>query len=94
MGHAAVGWVIQDWGGSQRGGVGHKEVGWVMQGEVGPAGMGGSYWVGWCGNGVGHVWVGGSCRSWVGHAGMGWVMQGWRVRWVIQKWDGVGHEKY
>ena len=27
-----VGWVMQGWGGSYKGGVGHKGVGWVMQG--------------------------------------------------------------
>ena len=51
MGHTLVGWVIQGWGRSCRGGVGH-------------AGMG------WCG----------SCRG--------------GVRWVIQRQDGLGHEKY
>ena len=35
MGHVGVGWVMQGWGGSQRGGVGH--VGW---GGVGHAGVG------------------------------------------------------
>ena len=28
MGHVGVGWVIQWWGGSYRGGVGHAGVGW------------------------------------------------------------------
>ena len=30
MGHVGVGWVMQGWGGSCRGGVGHVGVGWVM----------------------------------------------------------------
>ena len=32
MDHTGVGWVIQGWGWSQRGGVGHAGVEWVMQG--------------------------------------------------------------
>ena len=28
MGHAGVGWVMQGWGGSCRGGVGHAEMEW------------------------------------------------------------------
>ena len=32
MGHAGVGWVMQGWGGSYRGGVDHTEVGWVIKG--------------------------------------------------------------
>ena len=53
MGHAGVGWVMQEWGGhSGWGGVGHVGVGLVMQG-----------WHGVCHVGVG--W-GGSCRvGWV-----------------------------
>ena len=37
MGHAGMGWIIQGWGGSYKGGVGHKGwvghagVKWVMQ---------------------------------------------------------------
>ena len=30
MGHVGVGWVMQGWGGSCRGGVDHAGVGWVM----------------------------------------------------------------
>ena len=30
MGHAGVGWVMQGWDKSCRGGVGHVEVGWIM----------------------------------------------------------------
>ena len=30
MGHVGVGWAIQGWGGSCRGGVGHAGVGCVM----------------------------------------------------------------
>ena len=30
MDHVGVGWVMQGWGGSCRGGVGHVGVGWVM----------------------------------------------------------------
>ena len=30
MGHVGVGWVMQGWGWSCRGGVGHAGVGWVM----------------------------------------------------------------
>ena len=33
MVHVGVGWVMQGWGGSYRGGVGHVGVGWV--GHVG-----------------------------------------------------------
>ena len=32
MYHTGVGWVMQGWGGSYRGGVAHAGVGWVMQG--------------------------------------------------------------
>ena len=32
MGWNGVGLVMQEWGGSCRGGVGHARVGWVMQG--------------------------------------------------------------
>ena len=42
MGHVGVGWVMQGWGGSCRGGMSHPGVGW-----------GGSCW-----GGVGHVGVG------------------------------------
>ena len=31
MYHTGVGWVMQGWGGSHRGGMGHEGVGWVMQ---------------------------------------------------------------
>ena len=31
MGHVGVGWVMQGWGGSCKGGVGHAGVEWVMQ---------------------------------------------------------------
>ena len=60
MYHTGVGWVMQGWGGSYRGGVGHE--GWCgsCRGGVGHAS------VGW----------GGSCRGAVGHAvhvGVGWV---------------------
>ena len=30
MGHVGVGWVMQGWGGSCRGGVAHVGVGWVI----------------------------------------------------------------
>ena len=42
-----VGWVMQGWGGSCRGGMSHVGVEWVMQG-----------WGGSCSSGVGHVAVG------------------------------------
>ena len=58
-----VGWVMQGWGGSYRGGVGHTRVEWVMQGRVGHTGVG---WV--------IQWWGGSCWGVVGHAGVGWGM--------------------
>ena len=61
-GPIGVGWVMQGWGGSQRGGVGHAGVGWVIQGWDGSC---------WGRGGVGYVAVvwGGSCR-------VRWVMQG------------------
>ena len=57
MGHVGVGWVMQGWGGSSRGGVGHAL--WVMQG--------------WSGVGHAEVrWIKhyGSCRGGVGHSGV------------------------
>ena len=44
MDHVGVGWVMQGWGGSCRGGVGHAGLGWIMQG-----------WGGSCKGGVGKV---------------------------------------
>ena len=87
MDHTGVGWVMQGRGSSYRGGVGQAEVGWVMQGWVGHAGLGwGGVGMGWvCRCGVG--W-GGSCRMGSGASSRG------GVRWVIQRWNGVGHEKY
>ena len=45
--------------------------------------------------------LGGVGMGWVCRCGVEWVMQGGSggsssggVRWVIQRWDGVGHEKY
>ena len=60
MGHAGV-MVMDEWGGSCRGGVGHAGVEWVIKGWGGHAGVG---WViqGW----------GGSHRDGVGHAGVVW----------------------
>ena len=61
-----VGWVMQGWGGSYRGGVDHTGVGWVIQGwgwsQRGGVGHAGVKWVmqGW----------GGSCR-----VGVRWVIQ-------------------
>ena len=40
MGHARVGWVMEGWDGSCRGGVGHAGVEWVMLGGVGHVGVG------------------------------------------------------
>ena len=44
---------------------------------------------------MGHAEVGGVGWSGVGHAGVGWggSCRG-GVRWVIQRWDRVAHEKY
>ena len=91
----AIGLHVYQKGPPNRGGVGHAEVGWIIQWLVGHAvkgwfieGWGGSSrggvgnaGVGWCGDGVG-MWVWGG----VGHAG--------GFMWVIQRWDGCGHEKY
>ena len=47
---------------------------------------------------MGHAGVG-WCGDEVGHVGVGWVMVGWGrscrggIRWDIQRWDWVGHEK-
>ena len=65
-----MGWVMQGWGGSYRGGVDHTGVGWVIQGwgwsQRGGVGHAGVKWVmqGW----------GGSCRGGgqVGHTEAGW----------------------
>ena len=59
MYHTGVGWVMQGWGGSYRGGVGYEGWGESCRGGVGHES------VGW----------GGSCRGAVGHAfhvGVGW----------------------
>ena len=40
MGHAGVGWVMQGWNGSCRGGVSHVGVGGLCRGGVGHAGVG------------------------------------------------------
>ena len=62
VGYAGMGWFIQGWDGSYRGGVGHTRWGWSQRGGVGHAGV---KWVmrGW----------GGSCRggSQVGHTEAG-----------------------
>ena len=50
MGHAGVGWVMQGWGGSCRGGVGRS-----CRGGVGHVGVG---WGGSCRGVVGDVGVG------------------------------------
>ena len=41
MGHAGVGWVMQEWGGSCRGGLGDAGWGGVGHAGVGHAGLGG-----------------------------------------------------
>ena len=64
MGHAGVGWVMQGWGGSYRGGVDHTGVGQTRVGLV-TKGWGGS-----CRGEVGHAGWGGSCRG-----GVRWVIQ-------------------
>ena len=67
MGHAGVGWVMQGWGGSYRGGVDHTGVGWVIQGVglvIQRVGL-----VMQRGEGVMQGW-GGSCR-----VGVRWVIQ-------------------
>ena len=43
--------------------------------------------LGWGGVGMGVGW-GGSCGVGSGGSSRG------GIRWVIQRWDGVGHEKY
>ena len=48
-GPIGVGWVMQGWDGSYRGGVGHAGMGWVMSG-----------WDGSCCGGVGHAKGGGA----------------------------------
>ena len=80
MGHAGVGWVIQGWGGSCRGGVGHAVVGWVMQG------WGGSCWGGWCGDGVGHAGVGWGGSGGLYRGGMGWVMKNIKILKILNYW--------
>ena len=40
MGHIGVGWVMQGWGGSCRGGLGYIGLGRVMQGRGGYVGVG------------------------------------------------------
>ena len=79
MGHAGVGWVIQGWGVSYRGGVGHT-------------GVGGMIYVGWSGlysSGVGHAGVGWVMQGWgvSNMGGVGHVGVGWGGTW----WDGVSH---
>ena len=90
MGHKGVGWIIQGLGGSYSKGVVHTGVRGSSRGRVGNAGVDGSCWVavvwGWGGY-VGVGW-GGSCRVGSGGSSRG------GAKWVIQRWDGVGHEKY
>ena len=94
-----VGWVMQGWGGSCRGGVGHAGVvgwscrdgvGWVMQGWDGVH-HAGVWW-------VDHAGVGGSCRGrlmglmqrlgGVGYAGGGvGVHHEGVVGWIMQGWE-------
>ena len=60
MGHAGMGWFIQGWGGSCRGGVGHTRVGLVTKG-----------WGGSCRGEVGHAGVGVGHAG----VGVRWVIQ-------------------
>ena len=67
--------------------MGHEGVGWVKQ-RWGGLCRGGSCWVGvvWGWGGYVGVGWGRSCRVGSGGSSRG------GVRWVIQRWDGVGHE--
>ena len=72
--------------------MGHAGKEWFIQGWGGSSrvGVGGSCWVGvvWGWGGYVGVGWGGSCRVGSGGSSRG------GVRWFIQRWDGVGHEKY
>ena len=70
MGHAGVGWVMQGWGGSYRGGVGHTRVRLVTKG-----------WGGSCRGEVGYAGVGWVMQGW----GSGGSYRG-RMGWVIKKY--------
>ena len=79
-----VGWVIQGWCGSYKGGWVMHEWGVSNRDGVGCVMRGGVWWVmegwgvSWHGVGWGVSWSGG-----VGHGGVGWVMDGWGWGWVI-----------
>ena len=74
-----VGWVMQGWGGSNRGGVDHTWVGWVIQGwgwsQKGGLGHAGVKWVvqGW-----------GSGGSYRGR--MGWVIKNIKILKILNCW--------